>query len=94
MASNCYMAGRIEPAIRYSDAAEEAISGGSDHVPYGAEGFLGAPYLAVGQPERWAKLCRARLARGLDNNTVTRGAWWPHCRLPVPLTRRWRPRTV
>jgi predicted ATPase/class 3 adenylate cyclase len=72
MASNCYMAGRIEPAIRYSDAAEEALSDGSDHVPYGAEGFLGGPYLAVGQPERWAELCRARLARGLDNNTVTR----------------------
>ena len=38
MASLCYMAGRIDPAIRYTEAAERAISGGSDHVPYGAEG--------------------------------------------------------
>jgi predicted ATPase len=71
MASNCYMAGRIEPAIRYSDAAEEAISGGRDHIPYGVEGLVGAPYVAVGRPERWAELCRARLARGPDTNPYT-----------------------
>ena len=67
MASLCYMAGRIDPAIRYTEAAQTAISGGSDdHVPYGAEGFLGGAYLAVGQPERWIQWCRAQLARGLD----------------------------
>jgi predicted ATPase/class 3 adenylate cyclase len=71
MASNCYMAGRIEPAIRYSDAAEEAISGGRDHIPYGVEGLVGAPYVAVGRPERWAELCRARLARDPDTNPYT-----------------------
>ncbi len=29
-------------------------------------------YVAVGQPERWIRWCRAQLARGLDNNAVTR----------------------
>jgi predicted ATPase len=71
MASNCYMAGRIEPAIRYTEAAQEAISGGRDHIPYGADGLVGAPYVAGGQPERWASRCRAQLARGSDAQAYT-----------------------
>ena len=73
VASNCYMAGRIDPGIRYTEAAEQrVISGGSDHhVPY-AECSLGGAYVAVGQPERWIERCRARLARGLDTDAVTR----------------------
>jgi predicted ATPase/class 3 adenylate cyclase len=68
MASTCYMAGRIEPAIRYTQAAEEAIAGAGDHLPWGTGGILGAAYVAIGQPERWAELCRAWLARGPDTN--------------------------
>jgi predicted ATPase len=71
VASNCYMAGRVDPAIRYTEAAQRAISGGSDHIPYGAEAVGGA-YPAVGQPERMIRWCRAQLARGLDSNTLTR----------------------
>jgi predicted ATPase/class 3 adenylate cyclase len=63
MAATCYMAGRIDPAIRYTEAAERAISGGSGHVPRAAEGGLGGAYVAVGQPERWVRWCRAQLAR-------------------------------
>jgi predicted ATPase/class 3 adenylate cyclase len=71
VASNCYMAGRIDPGIRYTEAAERAISGGSDHhVPH-AEGFLGAAYVAVGQPQRWIEWCRAHLARGVDTHAYT-----------------------
>jgi predicted ATPase len=73
VASNCYMAGRIDPAIRYTEAAQRAISGGSDHIPYGAEAVGGA-YPAVGQPERMIRWCRAQLARRLDTNTLTRTA--------------------
>ena len=65
-ASNCYLAGRIDPAIQYTDAAERALTGGSDHVLWGAEGFVGGAYVAVGQPERWIRWCRAQLSRGLD----------------------------
>ena len=72
MASLCYNAGRIDPAIRYTEAAERAISGEGHDVPYGADGYLGGAYVAVGQPERWIRWCRAQLARGLDHNTVTR----------------------
>jgi len=71
MASNCYMAGRIDPAIRYTEAAQRAISGGSYHVPWGTGGIVGAAYVAVGQPERWVRLCRAQLAHGLDTHPYT-----------------------
>ena len=71
LASNCYMAGRIDPAIRYTEAAQGAISGGSDHVPYGVECFVGGAYVAVGQPERWIRMCRAHLARGPDTHAYT-----------------------
>jgi predicted ATPase len=71
MASHCYMAGRIEPAIRYTEAAQTAISGGSDAVPCGAEGFIGSVYPAIGQPERMIQCCRAQLARGRDTLSLT-----------------------
>jgi predicted ATPase len=71
MASNCYMAGRVDPAIRYTEAAQTALSGGSYHVPWGTEGIVGAAYVAVGQPERWVRWCRAQLARGLDSHPYT-----------------------
>jgi hypothetical protein len=71
VASNCYMAGRIDTGIRYTEAAERAISGGSDHhVPY-AECSLGAAYPAVGQPQRWVEWCRAQLAHGMDTHRLT-----------------------
>ncbi|WP_220032557.1 ATP-binding protein [Mycolicibacterium moriokaense] len=63
LTSLCYNTGRIDPAIRYTEAAERAISGESDHLPHAAEGFLGSAYPAVGQPERWIQWFRARLAR-------------------------------
>jgi hypothetical protein len=66
------MAGRIDPAIRYTEAAQRAISGGSDRAPYGAEGFIGSAYVAVGQPQRWVQWCFAQLARGRDTHAYTR----------------------
>jgi predicted ATPase/class 3 adenylate cyclase len=71
VASNCYMAGRIDPGIRYTEAAERAISGGSDHHLPCAECSLGGAYVAVGQPERWIEWCRAQLACGLDTHGLT-----------------------
>jgi predicted ATPase len=71
MASNCYMAGRNDPAIRYTEAAQTAIDSGSDAVPYGAEFFIGSAYPAVGQYERWIRWLRAELARGRDTHAST-----------------------
>ena len=72
MASQCWMAGRIEAAVRYSDAGQMVIGSGRDEVPFGIEGLLGAAYMAIGQPERWVEWCRAQLARGRDTHTLTR----------------------
>ena len=56
MASLCYMAGRIEEAVGYSDAGQTVIGSGRDEVPFGVEGWLGAAYLVIGQPERCGRV--------------------------------------
>ena len=66
MASMCYMTGRIEAAVRYADAGQLVIASGRYEVPGGIEAWLGAVYLAIGQPERLAEWCRAQLARRRD----------------------------
>jgi hypothetical protein len=73
-AAQCWQAGRLEEAIRYSDAGQLVVSGGRDEVPYGIQGWLGSAYLAVGQPERTVEWGRAQLARGRDTHTLTRAA--------------------
>jgi predicted ATPase/class 3 adenylate cyclase len=72
MASQCWMPGRIEEAVRYSDGGQMVIGSGADEVPFGIDGWLGASYLVIGQPGRWAEWCRAQLARGRDTHTLTR----------------------
>ncbi|MGO9102235.1 MAG: ATP-binding protein, partial [Mycobacterium sp.] len=72
MAAQCWNPGRIEAALRYSDAAQPVIASGRHEVPYGIEGLLGLVYLAIGQPERCVEWCRAQLARGRDTHTLTR----------------------
>ena len=63
MASLCYTAGRVEDAVRYCDDGKIVLGRNHDALPYGIEGGLGGAYIAVGQPERWAEVCRAELRR-------------------------------
>jgi predicted ATPase len=72
MAAQCYMAGRIDEAIRYSDAAQTVLSRGGDEPPISAEGWVGGAYVAMGQPERWVEFCRAQLARNRDTHVQIR----------------------
>jgi tetratricopeptide (TPR) repeat protein len=75
IASLCYTTGRIEAAVRYSEAGQIVLRGSRDAPPYGSDGLLGAVYLAaLGQPERMAELCRAQLARRRDTHVHIR-AW-------------------
>jgi predicted ATPase len=74
IASLCYTTGRIEAAVGYSDAAQIVLGRSRDALPYGTEGVLGPVYLAIGQPERLAELCRAQLARRRDTHVHIR-AW-------------------
>src|SRR6201993_867776 len=66
IASRCYTTGRIEAAVGYSDAGQIVLGRSREALPYGIEAVLGGVYLAIGQPERWAELCRAQLARRHD----------------------------
>ena len=74
MASLCWMAGRIEAAVGYSEAGQTVLGSGRNEVLYGFEGLLGGVYLAIGQPERAVELFRAQLASGRDTNALTRAA--------------------
>jgi predicted ATPase/class 3 adenylate cyclase len=71
MAAACWVPGRIEAAVRYSDAGQLVIGSGRHEVPYGIEGLLGGAYVVIGQPERTLDWCRAQLARGRDTHTLT-----------------------
>jgi predicted ATPase len=74
MASLCWMPGRVEESLRYSDAAWVIVGSGHAHMPFGAEGWMGSGYMTMGQSERWAKWCRAQLERGRDTHCITRSS--------------------
>jgi hypothetical protein len=72
MAAMCYMSGRPEAAVSYSDAAQLVIGDDYDEVPYGIQGVFGTGYQLMGQPERAVEWCRAQMASGRDTHTLTR----------------------
>jgi hypothetical protein len=72
IASQCFTTGRIEAAVRYADAGQIVVGRSREALPHGSEAWLGMPYLAIGQPERLAELCRAQLARRRDNHVAIR----------------------
>jgi predicted ATPase/class 3 adenylate cyclase len=74
IASQCYMTGRIEAAVGYSDAGQIVVGRSRDAPPHGFESWLGGVYLAIGQPERCVALCRAQLVRRRDTHVHIR-AW-------------------
>jgi predicted ATPase/class 3 adenylate cyclase len=73
IASLCYMTGRFEAAVGYSEAGQIVLGRSRDALPGGSEALLGAVYLAIGQPERLAEVCRAQLARRRDTHVHIRG---------------------
>ena len=73
VASMCWMAGRVEAAVGYSDAGQILLGRSREALPYGMESVLGSVYLAIGQPERVAEWCRAQLARRRDTHLSIRG---------------------
>ncbi|HYQ37291.1 MAG TPA: adenylate/guanylate cyclase domain-containing protein, partial [Mycobacterium sp.] len=68
IAHGCFTTGRIEAAVGYSDAGQVVLGRSREALPYGSESLLGVVYLAIGQPERLAELCRAQLARRGDTH--------------------------
>jgi len=74
IASVCYMADRLEPAIGYVDEVAAAIRDDRDEAPFGLAGMAGGVYLYAGQPERCVDWCRTYLARGRDAGALIRAA--------------------
>jgi predicted ATPase/class 3 adenylate cyclase len=72
VASHCFMAGRPEAAVRYSEAGQKILNSGHGTVPGGFESFFGYAYAYIGQPERTVAWCRAQLARGRDTHFARR----------------------
>jgi predicted ATPase len=72
LAAQCFHPGRVKAAVRYSDAGQLVITSGRQEVPFGVEGWLGAAYMVIGQPERYVEWCRALLERGRDTRVITR----------------------
>jgi tetratricopeptide (TPR) repeat protein len=72
IASQCWIAGRIEGAVGYSESAQEHIGSGRGEVPYGIEGWLATPYQIIGQPERAVEWCRTHIASGRDTRGLTK----------------------
>jgi hypothetical protein len=77
IASLCHATatGRTEAAVGYSEAGQIVVGRSRDALPHGIEAWLGVVYLAIGQPERLAEVCRAQLARRRDNHVAIR-AWF------------------
>jgi predicted ATPase/class 3 adenylate cyclase len=67
-ATQCWFVGRIEQALRYTDAGQAEIGTGHGELPFGFEGLLANAYIAIGQPDRSAEWCRALLAREDDSH--------------------------
>ncbi len=69
----CFTAGRIDDAVEYSAAGQEAImSGRFDEVRPEAEASVGSPYLTIGQVDRWVDWCRTVIARHREPHLHTR----------------------
>lgn len=68
----CWQTGRVDQALTYADRGQAILASSPHAPPYGTEGGLGGPYMAIGEPERWAELCRIQLERRGDNHVFIR----------------------
>ncbi len=69
----CWTAGRIDDAVEYAAAGQEAfMSGKFDDIRREGEASLGSPYSVIGQIDRWVDWCRPVVARRPDVYLHTR----------------------
>jgi tetratricopeptide (TPR) repeat protein len=71
MATWCWAFGRVEEAVRYSEAGQMLVLNGREAVPPGFESWLGGVHQLIGQPERCVEWCRRLLADRPDPYTLT-----------------------
>jgi predicted ATPase/class 3 adenylate cyclase len=63
VATQGWFVGRIEEAIRYSDAGETLVRTGRGELPFGFDGMFANAYMAIGKPDPAVEWCRSQLAR-------------------------------
>lgn len=73
IASLCYVFGRGDDALRYSEAGQIAMRDDSNDVPFSPDHlWLGAVYSAIGQLERYVQFYRDVLEDGHNPHELTR----------------------
>lgn len=75
IAALCYMFGRADDAIRYSDIGVLALRQGSQELPFGLEQvWLGAVYSSIDEPEQHVAFCREQMTTGDDRIQIGRAS--------------------
>jgi predicted ATPase/class 3 adenylate cyclase len=72
MATQCWIVGRIDEAVRYSEAGQVAFARSRGGVPRGFEAWLGGVLSNAGRPDRSIEWCAAELASNRDAHVLTR----------------------
>ena len=67
VASLCYLTGRLDDGVRYTDAAQIVLAERRDVLPSPIDGMIGGAYMSSGHPERWVEWCRAQLQCSPDS---------------------------
>jgi predicted ATPase len=62
----CWMAGRVDDALAYAEAAEPLVRANRNVVPFGFDGLLGGMYLLIGHAEKAVEWYRPHLEPGRD----------------------------
>jgi hypothetical protein len=71
MAAAYWIVGRVEEAVRHSEAGQRLLLAGGTASPPGFESWLGGVHNFTGEPERVVEWCRGLLARSADPFALT-----------------------
>jgi tetratricopeptide (TPR) repeat protein len=71
MATQCWIVGRMEEAVQYSEVGQVAFHKSRCGVPRGFEAWLGGIFTQIGQPDRSIEWYRAELASNRDAHVLT-----------------------
>ncbi len=74
VATQCWIVGRMDEAVRYSEAGQVAFRKSRTGVPQGFESWLGGIFTQIGQPERSIELYGVGLAGFRDAHVLNRAA--------------------
>ncbi|MGZ8748887.1 MAG: ATP-binding protein, partial [Mycobacterium sp.] len=72
IATMCHFSGRLDDGVRFKEASYSLIPKDSDSVVHSITAPLASVFLAAGQPERWAELCREEVTLSPDSRRFAR----------------------